>query len=357
MRSILNTLFLFALAACAVPTVPPSATPAPTSTPMPTNTPAPTLEPAVDAFTMNMRLARTVNLGNALEAPTEGEWGMTLQAEYFQLIQQAGFTTVRVPIRWSTHAEANAPYTIDPTFFERVDWVIDQARRNDLAVIINMHHYEEMATDPRNHQARFMALWQQIAERYQSQPQAVLFELMNEPNGQLNASLWNKVLAETLPVVRASNPNRNIVLGPADWNNLSALKDLKLPAEDEHLIVTFHYYAPFQFTHQGAEWVQGAEAWLGTKWSATSTQRQLVTFDLNIVAEWSQTNNRPIFMGEFGAYSKADLESRQTWTDFVAREAEKRNFSWGYWEFGAGFGVYNREAQKWNEELLRALIP
>lgn len=354
MRLILSAILTLLLTACAVPT----ALPEPTPTPMPpTNTPAPTLEPAVDAFTMNRQLARTVNLGNALEAPSEGEWGMTLQAEYFQLIKQAGFTAVRVPIRWSAHAEANAPYTIDPAFFERVDWVIAQARQNDLTVLINMHHYEEMATDPRNHQVRFIALWKQIAERYQSQPQAVLFELMNEPNGQLNASLWNKILAETLPVVRASNPIRNLVLGPAEWNNLRALKELKLPADDAHLIVTFHYYDPFQFTHQGAEWVQGADAWLGTTWSATSAQKQSVTFDLDRVAEWSQANNRPIFMGEFGAYSKADLESRQIWTDFVAREAEKRGFSWSYWEFGAGFGVYNREAQTWNEELLRALIP
>ncbi|MBL8046544.1 MAG: glycoside hydrolase family 5 protein, partial [Anaerolineales bacterium] len=226
MRPILSSLLILILTACAAPPLAPTATPQPTATPMPpTQTPAPTLEPAVDAFTMNQQLARTVNLGNALEAPNEGDWGMTLQAEYFQLIKQAGFTAVRVPIRWSAHAEASAPYTIDPAFFERIDWVIAQARQNDLTVLINMHHYEEMATDPRNHQARFVALWKQIAERYQNQPQAVLFELMNEPNGQLTASLWNKVMAETLPVVRTSNPNRNLVLGPAEWNNLRALKE------------------------------------------------------------------------------------------------------------------------------------
>jgi len=35
---------------------------------------------------------------------------MVLGSEYFKLIQQAGFTAVRVPIRWSAHAQEVAPY-------------------------------------------------------------------------------------------------------------------------------------------------------------------------------------------------------------------------------------------------------
>jgi endoglucanase len=31
--------------------------------------------------------------------------------------------------------------------------------------------------------------------------------------------------------------------------------------------------------------------------------------------------------------------------------------SWAYWEFGAGFGVYDREQNRWNDALLRALVP
>jgi endoglucanase len=31
--------------------------------------------------------------------------------------------------------------------------------------------------------------------------------------------------------------------------------------------------------------------------------------------------------------------------------------SWAYWEFGAGFGVYNPATRQWREELLGALIP
>ena len=62
-------------------------------------------------------------------------------------------------------------------------------------------------------------------------------------------------------------------------------------------------------------------------------------------------------MGEFGAYGKAPMESRITWTTFITREAETRNFSWGYWEFCSGFGLYDTVTGAWREELVRALIP
>ena len=79
-----------------------------------------------DAFYFNRLLGRGINLGNALEAPREGEWGVTLRDEYFQRIKEAGFHSVRIPIRWSAHAKPAAPFTIDDTFFRRIDWAIDQ---------------------------------------------------------------------------------------------------------------------------------------------------------------------------------------------------------------------------------------
>jgi len=132
---------------------------------------------------------------------------------------------------------------------------------------------------------------------------------------------------------------------------------MKLPASERNVIVTVHYYLPFPFTHQGAEWVDGADAWLGTKWTGSNIETYAVDKDLDVAASWSAKNHRPIYLGEFGAYSKADQESRHLWTDYVARAAESRNFSWAYWEFCAGFGVYDREKADWNTPILSALIP
>ncbi len=330
------------------------------SLPLASPTPAPQLTSSrkgPDAFEQNKRLGRGVNLGNALEAPKEGEWGVTLQEEYFNLIQSAGFDSVRIPIRWSTHASQASPYTIEAAFFERVDWAVDQSIQNNLQVVINMHHYEEIFTDPAEHQERYLALWKQIAAHYKDYPDNLVFEILNEPHDKLTAPLWNDLLVKALAVVRQTNPERNVIIGPAEWNSLYKLSDLRLPEDDRQLIVTFHYYQPFQFTHQGAEWADGSEAWLGTTWMGTPAQEKALERDLDLAAGWAEKNNRPLYLGEFGAYNKADMDSRARWTAAVARQAEKRGMSWAYWEFCAGFGVYDPQLQVWINPLLNALIP
>ena len=309
------------------------------------------------AYKQAMRLGRGVNLGNALEAPKEGDWGIVLKEDYFLKIKAAGFQAVRVPIRWTTHALATAPYTIEPEFLARVDWVVAQALKNDLAVVINDHHHDEMFANSGKENERFLAIWTQIAEHFKAASDLLMFEPLNEPNGAVSPDLWNGIAQEALQVVRASNPGRTVVIGPGNWNALSSLNELKLPENDRNIIVTFHYYSPFQFTHQGAEWVNGSNAWLGTPWDAEEYQKNAVKDDLDLAAAWGKKNMRPLFLGEFGAYSKAAANYRHLWTDFVARTAESRGMSWAYWEFCAGFGVYDPNAEKWNEPILSALMP
>ena len=76
---------------------------------------------AADMFARNKELGRGVNLGNALEAPNEGEWGMKIEDEFFPLIKQAGFKHVRLPVKWTAHAAKESPFTVDAAFFARVD--------------------------------------------------------------------------------------------------------------------------------------------------------------------------------------------------------------------------------------------
>ncbi|MCX7668462.1 MAG: glycoside hydrolase family 5 protein, partial [Anaerolineae bacterium] len=226
-----------------------------------------------------------------------------------------------------------------------------------LRVVINMHHYEELMRDPADQRARFLGLWRQIADHYQTYPDDLLFELLNEPNARLEARAWNDLLLAGLAVVRATNPRRPIIVGPANWNNIDALPQLKLPSDDRRLVVTVHYYNPFQFTHQGAEWVQGSHRWLGTQWQGSEAEKKAISQDLGRAAAWAAANGRPLYLGEFGAYSQADMASRARWTAYVARQAESLGMSWAYWEFCAGFGIYDPTRRAWREPLLRALIP
>jgi endoglucanase len=314
------------------------------------------LAAAPDAFAAAKRLGRGINLGNALEAPSEGEWGVTLKPEYFAAIKDAGFDSIRLPVRWSAHAQKDAPYTLDPKFCERVDWALDQATQQGLVVILNMHHYDEIYQDL-SHAPRFAAMWKQIAARYRDRPDTVYFEFLNEPHTKLTDEAWSKLFAEVLREVRRTNPTRPVVVGPSQWNSIHNLSKFTLPEDDQHLIATFHYYLPFQFTHQGASWAQGSDAWKGRKWPQSPEEQAALAKDFATAAQWSKEHHRPLLLGEFGAYSAADMDSRVRWTNAVAREAEKHGFPWAYWEFCSGFGAFDPQSNQWRAPLLKALIP
>jgi endoglucanase len=315
---------------------------------------APAAQPA-DIFAACKALGRGVNLGNALEAPKEGDWGVKIQEDFFPKIKAAGFSHVRVPTKWSAHAAKDAPYTIEPAFFERVDWVLDQAEKNGLAVVLNVHHYDEMDKDPDGHLPRLIALWEQIAGRYKDRPASLHFELMNEPHDKLNdEGRWNACIPPVLAAVRETNPTRPVLVGGAWWNGIWALPKLKLP-DDQNLILSVHCYSPFEFTHQGAHWVKGSDKFLGRKWTGTDDELKKLRDEFDLAAKYAKENNRPVYLGEFGAFEKADMASRILWTRAMTREAEARGFSWAYWEFCAGFGVYDRTTGKFRPELLAAL--
>jgi endoglucanase len=313
-------------------------------------------KPAPDAHAVNRKLGRGINLGNALEAPNEGEWGVRLKAEYFKSIKEAGFDSVRLPVRWSAHADAADPYTINPKFAARVDWAIERALANRLNIIVNVHHYGETDSDPDKHMPRLIGLWEQIAARYRERPAEVAFELLNEPHDKLTAAKWNDAVPRLLAVVRKTNPTRPIILGPVQWNQIGMLDKLELQQGDRNLIVTVHFYDPFQFTHQGAPWVKGAAQWKGRKWSGTDAEAEAIKKPFERAAAWAKKHDRPIFLGEFGAFEAGDMESRARWTRFVAREAERHGFSWAYWEFCSGFGAYDPKTDTWREPLKAALV-
>jgi endoglucanase len=308
------------------------------------------------AFQQARQLGRGVNLGNALDAPNEGEWGITLRAEDFTLVAEAGFDHVRIPVRWSAHAGSEAPYVIDPAFAARVKWAVDAALAAGLRAVLDVHHYEEMGKDPDAHKARLTAIWKQIAESYQSYPDTLYFELFNEAHAALTAEKNNVLIPELLAVIRPTNPGRAVVVGGTEWNSFRGLPALELPAGDKHLIVTFHYYDPFDFTHQGAEWANKQDQ-VGIDWPGPVGTRRDIAIDFDRVVAWAREQGRPLYLGEFGAYEKAELGARTRWTTAIVAEADARSIPYSYWELRAGFGLYDLEKKAWRPELLQAVLP
>ncbi|MFA5265810.1 MAG: cellulase family glycosylhydrolase, partial [Opitutaceae bacterium] len=220
------------------------------------------------------QLGRGINLAGTLDAPKEGEWGVVLEASYFTAIRNAGFDSIIIPIRWSAHADKNAPYQIDPIFMARVDWAVAQGLQNNLTVLLKTHHYEGFASEPEKELPRYYSIWEQIARHFSDRPDRVFFEISNEPGYTFSSKQWNRVTADVLKIIRRTNSIRTLVVCPVFGEALGALSSLELPEEERNALVRLYYFEPTEFTHQGASWINGSKSWLGRKWTGTEQEKQ-----------------------------------------------------------------------------------
>ncbi len=296
---------------------------------------------------------RCLNLGNALNAPNEGEWGYVIRQEDLQRIASAGFDSVRIPINWHDHAMAGPPYTIDPAYFTRIDAVITQALAYDLRVIIDMHDYEALYKDPARHTPRAIALWQQIARHYAAAPTSLIFEPLNEPQEKLQGAQWQTLSAQLLNAVRRSNASRWVILGGDNWNSIDGLRRFSPPADD-HLVLTFHYYDPYNFTHQGATWFDGAPP-VGQEWGSVKERKHLQT-EMSRAARIARQKGYPLWLGEFGALETAPTQSRIQWVKAVRQASENAGIGWCAYDYATEFGAYDQIKKRWIEPMRDALL-
>jgi len=342
-----KSLRLLSLAALAVGGLgaQPQATPAKTGL-------APGFTP-VDPFEQIKRMGRGVNIigyDPLWNDFTKGRF----KESHFARIHEGGFQTVRVNLQaLRVMDQANQ---LNRAWLKTLDWVVKTSLANNLQVILDEHDYTACGNNPAGCKAKLLAFWEQVSERYKDAPNSVLFEILNEPNGQLTPEIWNGWLKEALAIIRKTNPRRNVIIGPAFWNNIHYLTQLQLPANDRNIIVTVHYYLPMEFTHQGARWNQATANLSGVKWG-TDADKHTVEQDFAGVQQWSKSENRPILLGEFGAYDKGDMDSRARYTSFVARTAESLGWAWTYWQFDSDFIVWDMAKDDWVQPIYRALVP
>lgn len=328
-----------------------------------------------------------INLGNRLEAPNEGDWGGVVRAEDFPFIAKRGFDHVRIPIRFSGHALTAAPYTIDAAFFARVDAVLAQAAAANLAVIIDMHAYDELAMNVAAERERFLALWAQIAVRYQERPDTVAFELLNEPSGQLDTA-WNELLAAAIQKIRPSNPRRLLIVDAVFWADPSKLAQLSLP-NDANLMASIHFYEPKLFTFQGMSWmgppyettgvvfpgppatpivpVQAAKdaAWASqwfTSYNSAPAETNpsgpaTIAAQMALINAYRQGQGRAVYNGEWGPQSGGALDSRARLVKMVRQACEQAGVGWAIWEDPVNMKLFDSQAGTWLTEMVDALLP
>ncbi len=345
----------------------------------PANPPA--MQPLTNHDSPAYRSARLflhgVNLGNYLEAPPGQNWGVTVAAGEFAAMRREGFDHVRVPVGWHLYAGPAPDFKLSPPIFARADFVVTNALDQHLAVMINIHHFDELDRDPAGTTEEFLKIWRQVAVHYQAFPNPLAFELDNEPHNQATTALMNPIYARAIAEIRQTNPRRTIFVEPGHWGNMDELKNLVLPPDD-NVIVSVHCYEPFYFTHQGATWAGPDVKPTGIVFPGPPAQPFVPDARLNLkpwvldwikkyntlpadenpngplaftgklksARAWSDYYGRPVHLGEFGAYTKADPASRANYYSAVRRACENNSIGWCIWDWSAGFRYWDPVANR-----------
>ncbi len=302
----------------------------------------------VTPWEMVERMGKGINLGNTLEAPEEGNWASPAKDFFFHDFMDAGLTCVRIPIRWANHMLDSPPFTVDPAWMDRVEQVIDWALDTGLVVIINTQHEDEWLYDsfPKNI-GRFEKLWEQMANRFQDKPENLVFEIANEPYFDLTRAEVDTLHRRIFPIIRASNPTRIVLFtgGGNDTNprmtNYRVFHHFNIP-DDPYVMAYFHYYVPYEYCQLG----QGT-------WGTTLERAQMI-HDLTVARDWADTNDVPIFLGEFGVNRKAHRPSMVQWYELLCETADSFGFARASWctRDKENYATYYGNHEYWDHQLL-----
>ena len=300
------------------------------------------------------------NLGNTLDAiPAETSWGNPLVTkQLFDTLRAQGFHSVRIPVTWSSHQLATAPYTIDPAFLGRVKQVTDWALADHLYVLLNVHHdswqwIANMPTDHDNVLARFNATWTQIATEFRDEPRGLLFESVNEPqfNNATDAQktqLMNELNTSFHTIVRSSggrNATRLLVLptlgATPSQNLMDDLVTTMNSLADHNLIATVHYYSFWPFSVNIAGFT-----------TFNSTVQQDMTTAFIAMHDTFVAKGIPVLLGEYGLLSYPDYTHQDyvepgealKYFEMLGFEARTHGVSTALWDAGS---YLNRNTFQW----------
>ena len=326
------------------------------------------------------------NLGNSLDATggsgldTETSWSnpKTTQA-LIDKVKSLGFNTVRVPVSWGKHVSGDN-YTIDSAWLARVKEVVDYCYKNDMYVILNIHHDTKSSASasgagyyPRSSayssSEKFVtSVWSQAAEYFKDYDYHLIFETLNEPRLIGTGYEWwfnkwsipsevkdaidciNKLNQKAVDTIRntGSNNRGRLIMCPGYDASIdgATVSGFKLPTDTSgnknRIAVSIHAYSPYNFAMN-----------VDTSNGATSTYSSSIKDELKNLFSTLKSNFRdkgiPVVIGEFGSTDKNNTAERVKWaTDYTAL-AKKNNIPCVLWDNNA-FAVYNGNSIVLNSE-------
>ena len=337
------------------------------------------------------------NLGNHFEtsgdAISEG-WGYwdgveAISAELFNNIAAAGAKTVRIPVTWDVHMEADG--TIKADFLNEVAGAVDKALAAGLYVIINSHHdsYETNLGNAANNpeiaaadQALIVSIWTQVATKFKDYGEKLIFETVNEVHAGDNWSVgtdgefallnqFNQAAVDAIRATGGNNATRWIgVAGYAANISLTA-NHFELPNDPANrLMVSAHFYDPSNFTLT-PESSYGYTEWGHTAASGKSSgdnEEYYVEDALKTLQQKYIANNIPVYIGEYGCVIQTSERSnlfRNYYLEYVCRTAYLCNLPVMMWDnnsIGGGnekHGVFSHSDGSYingQEQMVKTMI-
>lgn len=168
-------------------------------------------------------------------------------------IASLGFDHVRLGFDQIVLEEAAGKYR--GTIFTLLDDFCHWCAEANLGVILNLHkavgNYCDIAETETLFgtpalQERFVDMWKAMESHFADRP-GIVFELLNETR-DIAPEEWNSLAERTIETIRQLNASRRIIIGSTCWNHCGKLRFL--PGFDENTGYAWHFYAPFEFTHQ-----------------------------------------------------------------------------------------------------------
>lgn len=306
-----------------------------------------------------------VNLNVWFEVPSAHQIQFTRYTKKdFENIKSLGADVIRLPINLHFMTSGAPSYILDPLFLEFLDSAVNWAEELGLYIILDNHTFDPVVpTDPKIGKA-LLKVWPQMAEHFRNRSKYVLYEVLNEPHG-IDLVKWGKIQGEVVDAIRAVDTKHTIVVGAGNYNNYRDLGSL--PAyKDSNLLYTFHFYDPFVFTHQGANWcspslenlsgvpfppdsgplpsvpkdLQGS--WVENtimNYSRDGTSSEVKKL-LDIPIAFAKKRNVAIFCGEYGVYiPNSKNEDRVRWYQIVREYLEANGVAWTSWGYLDSFGL------------------
>jgi endoglucanase len=297
------------------------------------------------------------NLGNTLDAdPDETSWGNPkTKKTNIDAIKAAGFNAVRIPVSWSHHVDKD--YNIKTSFMNRVKEIVGYAIDNDMYILLNTHHDEEIFKfqnkDIEKSKAAFKKIWLQIAEQFKNENEKLIFEGLNEPRTKGSQSEWQGGTAEEranlnemeqifVDVVRASGSNNKkrvlLISTYAASATSTAVNGVVIPTDSSNtvnkFIVSIHAYTPYLFAlHEGTGAVN---TW--SESTGSSDIRNAIDPAYNKFVK----NGIPVIMGEFGAFNRDNEQARADWAEYYVKYAKSKEIPCFWWDDGGNFKLLNR---------------